>query len=278
MRGALKIVLAALLAVSLVLVGGFLWVQRKTDAEVRALLARADQEPGEVVTGEMLAPLPEPVQRYLRYSGVVGKPLVKTVRLKQRGRIRENPEQPWMAYTAEQYYSVSPPAFIWRASTSLAGLPLVRIRDRYEGGEGHMWVSLDGLYSIVDAKGAAMDHASLMRYLNEMMWFPSSFLGENVTWEPLDNHSARVTLTDNGLSASAILYFDEEGRVTDFLGTRHREGYGVEEWSTPITAYREMNGLRLPVGGQGVWHPAEGQFAYVELDILEIEYDEPALY
>jgi hypothetical protein len=39
-----------------------------------------------VVTEEMLAGLPEPVRRYLRYAGVVGRPFPGTIRLCQKGR------------------------------------------------------------------------------------------------------------------------------------------------------------------------------------------------
>jgi hypothetical protein len=59
-----------------------------------------------VVTEEMLAGLPEPVRRYLRYTGVVGTPIPATIRLRQKGRMRPGPGQPWMPLEAEEHYSV----------------------------------------------------------------------------------------------------------------------------------------------------------------------------
>jgi LCP family protein required for cell wall assembly len=50
--------------------------------------------PGRVVTEEMLTDLPEPVARYLRYTGVVGKPFPGTVWLRQKGRMRLAPGWP----------------------------------------------------------------------------------------------------------------------------------------------------------------------------------------
>ena len=67
-----------------------------------------DQEkshPDHPVTQEMLNGLPEPVQRYLDYTGVVGKPWVNTVHLKQTGRFRQGLERPWMPMVAEQSYT-----------------------------------------------------------------------------------------------------------------------------------------------------------------------------
>ena len=46
--------------------------------DVQALRARAAPGRAGVVTEEMLADLPGPVRRYLRYTGVVGKPFPGT--------------------------------------------------------------------------------------------------------------------------------------------------------------------------------------------------------
>jgi hypothetical protein len=78
--------------------------------DVQALRARAAPGQAGVVTEEMLADLPEPVRRYLRYTGVVGRPFPGTIRLRQNGRMRAGP---WLPLEAEEYYSVQPPGFVW---------------------------------------------------------------------------------------------------------------------------------------------------------------------
>jgi hypothetical protein len=49
---------------------------------------RHDVKSDRLVTANVLADLPEPVQRYMTYTGVVGKPWIDTVRLRQRGKFR----------------------------------------------------------------------------------------------------------------------------------------------------------------------------------------------
>lgn len=49
-----------------------------------------------IITSEMLARLPVPVRKYLEFSGVVGKPFVRKVVIRQTGRIRLAPQKPWM--------------------------------------------------------------------------------------------------------------------------------------------------------------------------------------
>lgn len=281
MKTMTKIALSVPLFAGLIFAGGYLRFKGNTRDRAHALFAEAAQN-DQVVTPEMLEGLPPPVQRYLHYSGIVGKPLVSTVRLKQRGRIRQDEESPWMPLQADEYYTVSPPAFVWQAGARVAGLPLMRIRDSYVAGKGRMFITAGGLFPVGDMQGAEMDQGSMMRYLNEMIWFPTAFLSDYITWEEIDDHSARVIMTDRGSRISAMMTFDDEGRVTNFTGERYRDNAdGTSDlvlWSTPISDYGEFAGVRVPVRGSGVWHLASGDLTYIELEILEVEFDRPETY
>ncbi|HET7377374.1 MAG TPA: DUF6544 family protein, partial [Anaerolineae bacterium] len=73
-----------------------------------------------LVTADMLQPLPEPVQRYLSYSGVIGQAWIDTVRLKYTGRFRLAADRPWLPIKAEQIYTTNPPGFRWKARLKMA--------------------------------------------------------------------------------------------------------------------------------------------------------------
>ena len=51
-------------------------------------------------------------------------------------------------------------------------------------------------------------------------------------------NSARVTLKDMGKSVTATMYFDDEGKLTNFIAPRYRDmgknKFELENWSTPI--------------------------------------------
>jgi hypothetical protein len=122
-----------------------------------------------------------------------------------------------------------------------------------------------------------------MRYFNEMQWFPSSLVSGNVAWEAIDANSARSTLTDRGMSVSATFYFDDEGKITNFIAERGRSTDGGTlvhtKWSTPISEYRTYgNGLRLPSKGEAIWHLDSGDYSYIKLEITDVEYNNPTLY
>ncbi len=251
---------------------------RLVHRDVQTMLAQTPPAPGGAVavSEEMLADLPEPARRYLRYAGVVGRPLVQTVHLRQKGRMRPAPGQPWTALDAEEWYSVHTPGFVWDGTLHLGPIPVVRARDMYREGNGYMLIRIASLFTVVDAKGEEVDQAAMMRYLSEMIWFPTAFLANNVSFEAVDGSSVRVTLTDHGRIATATLHVDEQGRLTEFVAKRYMdERRGLQAWSTPITGYGEFEGLRLPIGGKAVFKLAEGDFEYIDVAITELEYDVP---
>lgn len=266
---------ALLIVIALILAVGMWFFSRQVDQEVEALLAAPPPADVSGIISEMPADLPDPIRRYLTYSGVTGRPAVHTVRLKQAGRFRTGPDQSWMDYHAEQYYTVDRPGFIWNATFAQSGIPFLRVRDHYIDGKGNILGKLAGLFTIADAQGEALSQGAMLRYLNEMvLWFPQALLNENITFAPVDEDSAQVIFTDQGKSVTATLFVDAEGKLTDFVAERYYEaGDAYYPWSTPITRYGEFMGLRLPGGGQGIWKLPEGDYIYIDLDVSELEYN-----
>lgn len=224
----------------------------------------------------MLQDLPEPVKRYLAFSGVVGKPWTDTVRLRQSGRFRQSANQSWMPVTAEQLFTTDPPGFVWNARFKIASLPLMSARDSYKDGHGHMFGKMLGLFTIFDAHGPQIDQGTLLRYLGEMIWFPTAFLGENITWQSVDENTAQVTLRDGSQTVSARMSFDDLGRPVSFNAQRYRElngAYELHAWSVPMTDFAERCGLTIPVHGMVTWNLPAGDLPYYEWNITEVEYN-----
>ncbi len=229
-----------------------------------------------IVTEADVTGLPDPVQRYFRYAGIVGKEKVSTVRLRQTGALRQTPEDPWKEIEAVEYYSVDPPAYVWMGQMAAGPVSIVSARDSYTDGHGRMCIKMLGIKTIGDFRGEEMDQSALVRYLNEMMWFPAAFLNDNIRWDAIDSNSARVTITDGNRSASAVMCFDEKGALTNFIGERFHEvngAYVMDTWETPISGYGEFNGLKLPVRGEAVWRMNSGNFSYIRLEVTALEYN-----
>lgn len=248
--------------------------------ESKKLFSDADTSSGEIITEADLAGLPGPVQRYLRFAKVVGKKRVKTVRLKQTGRIKLSPGQDWTDIKGTQYYSVDPPGLIWKGEAA-SGPVSIMAKDSFVNGKGHMLIKLLSVFTVGDELGPAMDQGAGMRFLNEIMWFPTAYLSDYISWQAIDDTSARVTAEFGGQTLSAVCEFDKEGRMTAFKAPRYRStenGPVLTEWITPIGDYKEINGIMIPTTGKAVWVLEDGEFEYIRLEIQEIEYDIPEVY
>jgi hypothetical protein len=256
--------------VAAVALGGRAFTRAVHD-DVQHLLREVPRQEKRLVGEDQLDGLPEPVQRYLRYTEVVGTPFVRTVQLRQRGRMLLGPGQLWIPLTAQQWHSVHPPGFVWDATLRLGPVPIVRARDTYRAGSGNMLIKAAAVVTVADATGMELDQGEMMRYLNEIMWFPSAFLEDNITFQAVDSSSARVTLTDHGQSVTATLFFDPDGRLTEIVGQRYSGG-GLETWSVPVTGYGEFEGLRLPSRAKAVWRHAQGDEEYIDVTITDLHH------
>ncbi len=268
--------------ISMVLIMGISTVSGQSfKREAADMLAKANVEASGVVTDEDLEGLPESVQRYLRYTGVVGQPRIKTIRLKQQGAMRLAPDKSWLPMKATQYYATESPAFIWKGTIKAAPLFKITARDRYRGGRGNMQIRLMGLFKVVDMTEPELDQGTLVRFLSEGIWFPTVYLEDYITWEAIDSLSAKATMAYMETTASAMFYFNELGQVVDFVADRYMEKKGTFElrrWSTPLYEYREINGLMLPVTGEAIWELDDCDFSYIRVELLQIEYNVRSVY
>ena len=234
------------------------------------------------VTEKDLDGLPEPVQRYLRYTQIIGKEKTRTVRLKQKGYFRTKEDQKWMPLKAEEYFTVDPPGFLWYGKMSVFPFVSVTAIDKFVNSEGSLIVKMMSLFKVADADGEEYDQAELVRFLSEMIWFPSAFLSDYIHWEPVNSGAARATIRVHDLSASAVLHFNPEGQITSLIAERYMDvggGMILKKWSTPLHEYAEKNGIMVPVKGEGVWRLSTGDFSYVKInEIPELEYNNPNVF
>lgn len=228
------------------------------------------------VSESAIESLPKPVQRCLRQSGVVGTTVPSRVRVTQVGRIRTSEASKWLRFRSRETYEVDRPGFEWRAALKIGPITAGRVTDSFSDGAGRMKVKLLGLIDVVDAAGPGIDQGSLLRWLNETMWFPASWVTDVIRWTPADDDSAIGAVTVGDLTVSARFVFSD-GRLVDFHADRHRDlGDGDSEltpWSTPIREHANLADLELPAYGAGVWTLPDGDFEYIQIRATEVEYD-----
>jgi hypothetical protein len=97
-----------------------------------------------------------------------------------------------------------------------------------------------------------------------------------VEWTPIDDRSARATLTDRGTTASLVFTFNDRNEVARVRGTR---GFLTDDetcesriWTGYWRHYEERKGRRVPTSGEVSWiHPA-GEVSYWRGRISHVDY------
>ncbi len=249
--------------------------EKRYRADVQEGLERTTPIETEQITEEDLAPLPAPVQRYLRYAGAVGKPKVKNVKITFSGRMRDK-GQDWFVFSSEQYnFFDEKPERLFFMRAKVKGLPAAGYH-AYQDGQAEMKVKLLSLFPVVDIQGEEMFQAETVTLFNDMcLMAPSTLIDERIQWQAIDDTSARAIFTNRGVSISATLYFNEEGQLVDFVSD---DRYAVSDmkkyrFSTPVSNYKDFNGYRLLSSSEAVWHYPDGKFAYGEIDLQSVEYN-----
>jgi uncharacterized protein DUF6544 len=231
------------------------------------------------ITDAELAPLPEPVRAYLRASGVVGQPRVRNFRVRMHGRIRNGRDGRWMPFTAEQHNFVGDAARLFYMNASMFMIPAQGYH-RYVGPSVSMTVKVAALVPVVDASGREMCQSETVTLFNDMcIMAPATLIDPAIVWEPIDAHTARATFTNAGQTIRAELAFNQADELIDFWSDdRYQiDGSRVSQlrWSTPISTYRSFGRVRLASQGEGRWHEAGGEYAYIQLTIDAVDYNLP---
>jgi hypothetical protein len=232
-----------------------------------------------LVTEADLAPLPAPVQRYLRLVGVVGHPRVGNFRARMRGRIRSGPDAAWMPLQAEQHNFIDDSARHFYMTASMFLLPIDGYH-RFVGLEATMLVKALGLIPVATNAGPEMAQAETVTVFNDMcLMAPATLIDPAIKWETVDAHTVRATFTRGPNTARADLVFNDDGELVNFRSDDRRQAppdggpMRPVRWSTPLSGYRTYGPFRLMGRGEARWHEAAGDYAYIELELDDIAFN-----
>jgi hypothetical protein len=253
--------------------GGFRSIYRR---EVEPGLRRFT--PLSLVSDSDLAHLPPPVQKYLRYVGVVGKSQVVSFRAKFTGSIRRNADSRWMTFTADQTNFYDEPFRAFLIESSMFGIPFDGLH-LYVGPAATMRVKLASLFTVVEAKGPEMNRAETVTMFNDMCIIaPATLIQPGIRWEARSPLSVRASFTNAGNTIEATLTFNEEGQLVNFesddrFQSTDGKSFRRLPWSTPIGKYRTFDGFRISSRGEAFWHPPEGRFSYGRFELVSLGYN-----
>lgn len=246
--------------------------------EVLEGLERIKDIKNEILTDADIQHLPAAVQKYIRYTGSIGKYKVRNFRAQFKGGIRSKPGDEFMKLTSVQYNFMDIPTRIFYIVAKKKGIPAKGIHV-YKNGKAYMLVKVLGLFTVVDAKGQEMDQGETVTVFNDMCFMaPATLIDRNIEWNELDDKTVEAAFTNGDITIRATLFFNDRGELVNFISrdryeTTDGKTYNNYPWLTPVTSYKDMNGYRLPSGAKLIYEHPEGEFCYGEFELVSIEYN-----
>ncbi|MBL0342792.1 MAG: hypothetical protein IPP71_19020 [Bacteroidetes bacterium] len=229
-----------------------------------------------VISENDLQKLPPVVQKYLRYTHILNRPGVCNFKVIFNGEMRGK-DKKWFTFKSEQYNFTEAPTRLFFMTAIMKGLPFAGYH-RYVDGKASMTIKLISQFPIVDLKNNELNKAETVTYFNDLcLMAPGALIDDRIRWGAADGKSATATFTSNGISISAVLYFNEIGQLTNFVSDDRYDTSGGEpvkyRFSTPVKEYKNINGINVVSYGEAVWHYPEGNFVYGKFNLESITYN-----
>jgi hypothetical protein len=244
------------------------------DRDVRENLTRVNRLPTEILTAADLQPLPDPVQRYLRYAGVVNKPKVNNVKIVFDGQMRDKGKD-FFPFRSEQYNFFDRPTRLFFMKGKISGLTVPGYH-KYSNAKATMDIKLFGLLPIVQQSGKIMDKAETVTLFNDMcLMAPATLIDRRIQWQEIDRNSARATFTNQGITITAILYFNDRGQLINFRSDDRTAIADMKQYPffTPAADYQNINGINIMTRGEAIWGYPDGNFTYGKFRLKDIQYN-----
>ncbi|MBA4056576.1 MAG: hypothetical protein C0490_17810 [Marivirga sp.] len=232
----------------------------------------------EILTDVDIQHMPNPVKKYLHYTGSVGKPKVKNFKVAFSGQFRQNEQTEWMPFTSEQYNFMEAPVRLFFMKATMKHMPVVGFHC-FKDGNAFMDIRLLSLFKVQYQAGKEMNVSETVTFFNDMcVMAPATLIDKRIKWVSVEGDTVKAEFTDNGTTISASLYFNEKGELVNFIS---EDRYAVTKnsemvrapWSTPLKEYKEINGYRLATYGETIYDFPEGDFCYGKFRLNGVRYN-----
>ena len=248
--------------------------EKEFKADLKGHLAKTNFPNNDLLSEADIATLPNPVQKYIRYTGAVNKPKVKNMKIVFDGEMRDKGKD-FFKFTSVQYNFFDEPTRLFFMKAKMYGVPVPGYHC-YQNERATMQIKLLGLFNVVNIKGIEMNKAETVTVFNDMcLMAPAALIDKRIVWTAIDSLSAKANFTNGRNSITAVLYFNEKGQLINFISD---DRYAVNEmkqyrFSTPVKDYTEMSGRNIWKYGETIWHYPDGEFVYGKFTLKSIEYN-----
>ncbi len=219
--------------------------------------------------------LPEPVKKYLRFTGSIGKPKVNNFKMEFTGKIRKNEQSEWMPFTSEQYNFMETPTRLFFMKAVMKSLPVAGYHC-FKNGDAFMNIRLLSLFKVQYQDGVEMDLSETVTFFNDMCCLaPPTLIDKRIKWLEVEGNKVKASFTNNNITVFTWLYFNDKGELINFISDdRYSADAGKQlPWATPLKDYQEINGYKLMGNAEAIYSYPDRDLCYGTFKLTRIEFN-----
>ena len=272
--------IAIAVAIAVMLLGAaatLRWSDHKADDAERSRLIAMQSETPQLFKLTMVEDLPEPAQRYFKFTIAPGTPLLTVADIKMSGQFslgtKEAPD--YMAMSADQILA-SPNGYIWKMR---AAKGVMRLSGSDSGRWTRFWMM--GLAPVA-RNGGDYDHArsAFGRTAAEAaFWTPATLLpGPAVKWESVDDNSARAIITHASFIQDVTVSVDDAGRPIAIQFSRWSDAnpkkiYQLQPFGGHLSNFKTYQGFTVATHVEAGNHfGTDAYFPFFKVDVSNIVF------
>jgi hypothetical protein len=267
-----KILIAVLLGFSASTYNG--WYKNEVKTGLKQTASDADS----ILTEADMSNLPDPVRKYIRYTGFLGKPKVRNFKVEFTGQLRKNEQSAWMPFTSEQYNFMKTSTRLFFLKAIMKGLPVAGFHS-FKNGDAFMDIRLLSLLKVQYQKGKEMGIAETVTFFNDMCFMaPATLIDKRIKWLKIEGNRVQTEFINNNITISAWLVFNDDGELINFIS---EDRYAAAEnntmqklpWLTPARDYMDINGIKLATNAEAVYKYPDRDLCYGTFHLTNAEYN-----
>lgn len=199
--------------------------------------------------------MPIPIKRYLLEIDIIYKTRICEVLYQYNGRAKLDG---WHFFIKKKKYSIND------HSSALEPRYEAKIKSFPAKGMAKLtwfsriWFRI-GPFKILkgnETEGKAADDLAMLKYLSQMVWYPTAFLNDNLQWSPvfsngeIDQNKIQVSLAEGDLTAKGTITFDPETSLPVLFEAQVTkeitEEYEIEKYKVSYHNYQKVDEYVLP--------------------------------
>ena len=142
-----------------------------------------------------------------------------------------------------------------------------------------MDIRLFSIFKVQYLTGKEAGISETVTFFNDMcVMAPATLIDPRIEWLEADRNKVKASFSNNDITISAWLYFNEKGELINFVSEDRSvlEANGTMtklKWSTPLRDYKDINGCRLASYAETIYTYPDGDFTYGAFGLEGVGYN-----